>query len=120
MADFYAALPRQNDAAPLADFATALNIQAAELLAPAIIRDLGNADRPHRVRDRLTLRNQHIDLPQLRDDLFRLVTFPRHWSPPACLNTYLRVDPFSGGGSKRAIPQMNTSGADGCARLTEL
>src|SRR5262249_24862784 len=32
----------------------------------------------------LALRNQNIDLPQLRNDLFRLVSLPCHCSPPGC------------------------------------
>src|SRR5262245_34574751 len=32
----------------------------------------------------LALRDQNIDLPQLRDDLFRLVSLPCHCSPPGC------------------------------------
>src|SRR5262249_20880126 len=39
------------------------------------------ADCIHHV---LALRDQNIDLPQLRDDLFRLVSLPCHCSPPGC------------------------------------
>src|SRR5262249_17879661 len=39
------------------------------------------ADWVHHV---LALRDQNIDLPQLRDDLFRLVSLPCHCSPPGC------------------------------------
>src|SRR5262249_52277142 len=39
------------------------------------------ADRVHHV---LALRDQNIDLPQLRNDLFRLVSLPCHCSPPGC------------------------------------
>src|SRR5262249_50978906 len=61
-----------------------LRLQPAELLAPPILRpptppDAANSD-PHV----LTLRNQTIALPQLRDDLFRLVSLPCHCSPPGC------------------------------------
>jgi hypothetical protein len=37
------------------------------------------ADCVHHV---LALRDQNIDLPQLRDDLFRLVSLPCNYSPP--------------------------------------
>jgi hypothetical protein len=30
----------------------------------------------------VALRDQNVDLPQLRDDLFRLVSLPCHYSPP--------------------------------------
>src|SRR5437868_14704094 len=59
-----------------------VTLQAAELLAPAVIRHLADADRADRFRDALTLRGQHINLPQLGDDLFRLVALPRHHGPP--------------------------------------
>src|SRR5438874_7722255 len=56
--------------------------QPAELLAPAIIRHLAYPDRADRLGHALTLRGQHINLPQLGDDLFGLVALPRHCSPP--------------------------------------
>src|SRR5213080_3466206 len=65
-------------------------LQPAELLAPAIIRHLGHANLADRVSDILTLRDQNINLSHLRDDLFRLVSLPRHCSPPSCQKTYLR------------------------------
>ena len=34
----------------------------------------------------------HIDLAQLRDNLFRLVTLPGHFGPPLCPKTYLGMD----------------------------
>src|SRR5262249_15749887 len=61
-----------------------LGFQPAELLAPPIIRHLTHphlADCLHHV---LALRDQNLDLPQLRDDLFRLVSLPCHCSPPGC------------------------------------
>jgi hypothetical protein len=39
------------------------------------------ADCIHHV---LALRDQNIDLPQLRNDFFRLVSLPCHCSPPGC------------------------------------
>src|SRR5262249_13132857 len=39
------------------------------------------------------------DLPQLRDDLSRLVLLPCHCSPP-CVKTHLKSDHLNGGGSE--------------------
>src|SRR5262249_38071091 len=61
-----------------------LGFQPAELLAPPIIRHLAHPDLADCVRYVLALRDQNIDLPQLRNDLFRLVTLPCHCSPPRC------------------------------------
>src|SRR5262249_28719659 len=58
--------------------------QPAELLAPPIIRHLAHPDLANGVHHVLALRDQNIDLPQLRDDLFRLVSLPCHCSPPGC------------------------------------
>src|SRR5262249_25969533 len=53
-------------------------------LAPPIIRHLAHPDLADCVHHVLALRDQNIDLPQLRDDLFRLVSLPCHCSPPGC------------------------------------
>src|SRR5262249_15669265 len=55
-----------------------------ELLAPPIIRHLTHPDLADCIHHVLALRDQNIDLPQLRDDLFRLVSLPCHCSPPGC------------------------------------
>src|SRR6266480_1501677 len=55
-----------------------LGLQPAELSAPPIIRHLAHADLADCVHYVLALREQNIDLPQLRDDLFRLVSLPCH------------------------------------------
>src|SRR5204862_381002 len=52
-------------------------------LAIAVIGHLAHPDRADRLRHALTLRGQNINLPQLGDDLFRLVTLPRHCGPPS-------------------------------------
>src|SRR5712675_3610476 len=57
-------------------------LQAAELLAPAVIRHLAHPDRTDRLGHALALRGQNINLPQLGDDLFRLVAPSRHHGPP--------------------------------------
>src|SRR5262249_36131177 len=51
---------------------------------PPIIRHLAHADLADCVHHVLALRDQNIDLPQLRNDLFRLVSLPCHCSPPGC------------------------------------
>src|SRR5947209_2902623 len=73
---------------------TLVALQPAELLSPAIIRHLGHPDLTDRIGNALALRDQNIDLPQLRNDLFRLVPLPRHCSPPSCQKTCLRSDHF--------------------------
>src|SRR5262249_49765801 len=59
-----------------------LDLQPTELLAPPIIRHLAHADLADCVHHVLALRDQNIYLPQLGDDLFRLVSLPCHCSPP--------------------------------------
>src|SRR5262249_23733106 len=61
-----------------------LALQPAKLLAPPIIRHLDHPDLADCVHHVLALRDQNIDLPQLRNDLFRLVSLPCHCSPPGC------------------------------------
>src|SRR6476661_3500821 len=61
-----------------------LALQPTELLAPPIIRHLAHPDLADCVHQVLALRDQNIDLPQLRNDLFRLVSLPCHCSPPEC------------------------------------
>src|SRR5262249_9135621 len=77
-----------------------LGLQPTELLAPPIIRHLAHADLADCVHPVLALRDQNIDLPQLRDDLFRL----RFLTIALLLDakTYLKSDHFNGGGSLRA------------------
>src|SRR4029453_10732442 len=77
-----------------------MGFQPAELLAPAVLRHLGHADRADRVGHALALRGQNLNLPQLRDNLFRLVSLPSHLlRPPCCHKAYLRADHSDGGGS---------------------
>src|SRR6476661_1088972 len=78
-----------------------LALQHTELLAPPIIRHLAHPDLADCVHQVLALRDQNIDLPQLRNDLFRLVSLPCHCSPPECQRhtssrtTSMGVDQFS-------------------------
>src|SRR3954470_13024507 len=57
-------------------------LEPAKLLAPAVVGHLRHANRTNRVSNALTLRDQHVDLAQLRNDLLRLVSLPRHRGPP--------------------------------------
>lgn len=59
-----------------------IRLQPTKLLAPAVIGDLRHSNRADRLRDRLALRDQHIDLAQLGDDLLRLVPLLPHSAPP--------------------------------------
>jgi hypothetical protein len=47
--------------------------QAAELIAPTVIRKLRHADRANCFFDRSSLRQKNIDLAKPRNDLFKLV-----------------------------------------------
>ncbi|WP_425486046.1 TRAP transporter large permease [Limimaricola variabilis] len=55
-----------------------MGLQAAELLAPPVIRELRHADGAHGFRHRPALRYQDVDLPELPDDLFRLLLLLGH------------------------------------------
>src|SRR5437870_12706352 len=46
-----------------------LSLQPYKLLTPAIVGHLAHTDLPDRLRHALALRDQNIDLAQLRDDL---------------------------------------------------
>src|SRR5690606_4471973 len=78
-------------------------LQAAELLAPAIIRELRHADRANRLANRSSLRQQNIDLAQLRDDLFGLMLLLGHSNVLSNGSiAYFREDHFSGGRPERS------------------
>src|SRR5690606_18264700 len=91
-------------------------LQAAELLAPAIIRELRHADRANRLANRSSLRQQNIDLAQLRDDLFGLMLLLGHSNVLSNGSiAYFREDHFSGGRpdgctgkTARALPKPPT------------
>jgi hypothetical protein len=53
-------------------------LQPAVLIAPPIVRNFRYPYRSYGLRDWSPLAHQHIDLPLLRDDLFRRMSFPRH------------------------------------------
>src|SRR5262249_41881880 len=81
-----------------------LALQPAKLLAPPIIRHLAHPDLADCVHHVLALRNQNIDLPQLRNDLFRLVSLPCHCSPPGC--------------QRHTSSRTTSMGVDHCAKRT--
>ena len=81
---------RRRRRSPLASGADGSRVYPCERLLPrrpnhmqkdvlALSARCGGERRP-RFRDRTALRNQHINLPQLRDDLFRSVSLPCHSS----------------------------------------
>src|SRR5260370_32542017 len=53
-------------------------LQRTTLLTPAIIHPLGHPDLTNSIGNALTLRDQNVNLPQLRGDLLRLVSLPLH------------------------------------------
>src|SRR3974390_1288253 len=59
-----------------------IGFQPTELLPPSIERHLTHADLADGIGHARPLRDQNIPLPQLRDDLLRLVSLPRHIGPP--------------------------------------
>src|SRR5690606_23606477 len=68
--------------------------QATELLAPPVIRKLRHADQTDRFSDRTTLRQQNIDLAQLRHDLFGFVLLLGHSNVLLRLNSLLQGGPL--------------------------
>ena len=53
-------------------------LQRPALLAPAIISALGYPDLTGRIGNALTLRDQYVNLLQLRGNFFSFVSLPRH------------------------------------------
>src|SRR6478752_5073413 len=73
-------------------------LQATKLLAPPVIRELRHADRTNRFANRSALRQQHIDLTQLRDDLFGPMLLLGHSNVLSNGSiAYFSEDHFSGG-----------------------
>src|SRR5262249_28586314 len=89
-------------------------LQAAELLPPPVVGHLAHPDRADRFRYALTLRGQNINLPQLGDDLFRLVAPPWHSGPPCEQNhssgwtTSAGVDQSERDKSTSTLPEIST------------
>src|SRR6185437_1506551 len=80
-----------------------VRLQAAVLLAPSIVRDLGDPNRADRVRHWGSLCDQHIDLAQLGNDLFGGVSLLWHRDPHSARKPYFRMDHSTGGGSRRPM-----------------
>src|SRR5262249_38998401 len=97
-----------------------LALQPAKLLAPPIIRHLAHPDLADCVRHGLPLRDQNIDLPQLRNDLFRLVSLPCHYSPPWCQRhtssrtTSMGADHGLTSSAKRTAPGSSSCNSPSC------
>src|SRR5690606_19933139 len=77
-----------------------VTLQAAELLAPPIVCKLRHADRANRFSDRSALRQQHVDLAQLRHDLFRPMLLLGHSNVLLRLNSLLQGGPLFRGQTK--------------------
>ena len=75
-----------------------VGLQTPILPAPSVVGDLAHTDLTDRIRHAATLRYQDIDLAQLRDDVFGLVSLPRHEGPPACSSTTPGWTTSGGGG----------------------
>src|SRR5690606_36366123 len=71
-----------------------VTLQATELLEPPVIRKLRHADQTDRFSDRTTLRQQNIDLAQLRHDLFGFVLLLGHSNVLLRLNSLLQGGPL--------------------------
>src|SRR5690606_9607347 len=81
-----------------------VTLQATELLAPPVIRKLRHADQTDRFSDRTTLRQQNIDLAQLRHDLFGFVLLLGHSNVLSNGSiAYFREDHFSGGRPRTSL-----------------
>src|SRR5215203_4319161 len=76
-----------------------VGLQAAVLLRPAVVRDLGDPNRADRIRHRGSLRNQNVHLAQLGNNLFGGVSLLSHRDPPSAWKPYFRMDHSKGGGS---------------------
>src|SRR5262245_14062913 len=77
-----------------------VRLQPAVLVAPPVIRHLRHADRQDRIYQQRPLRDQNINLPQLRNDLFRLGFFAMQSSSLA--KAILQVGPLHWGWIKYA------------------
>src|SRR5690606_22685655 len=77
-----------------------VTLQATELLAPPVIRKLRHADPTDRFSDRTTLRQQNIDLAQLRHDLFGFVLLLGHSNVLVRLNGLLQAGQLFRGQTK--------------------
>jgi hypothetical protein len=61
-----------------------VDLHAAVLAAPAVIRLLAHTELPHHLADRLALRKPHLGFTQLADDLLGSVPLSlRHQIPPS-------------------------------------
>ena len=58
------------------------DLETAVFVAPAVVALLGELGLFARLANSPALRHEHIDLPQLRDDLFSTMSLPRHLQVP--------------------------------------
>ncbi len=81
--------------------------QAAVLLAPAVVRHLRHANRADRVPDALALRDQHIHLPQLGDDILGLCPFVPSVRPRPGPKAIPQGGPLSLGADQSGFDMLN-------------
>ena len=60
------------------EFLNLIPNHAAIQLPPAVVRLLDNTDLSDRINTRRTLTDENLNLPKLRDNLFRLMPLVRH------------------------------------------
>src|SRR3954465_11753737 len=73
--------------------------------------DLGDPNRADRVRHRGALRNQDIDLAQLRNDLFGGVSLLTLSDPPSALTSHTSGWTTPTGAAQAALPGSEVKGA---------
>src|SRR5690606_909983 len=95
-----------------------VTLQATELLAPPVIRKLRHADQANRFSDRSALRQQNIDLAQLRHDLFRSMLLLGHSNVLLRLNSLLQGGPLFRGQTRRRGSWPESSGHAISARFS--
>src|SRR3990170_8339903 len=76
-----------------------VRLQTTILLTPAVVRHFAYADRADRIGHALALRRQNVNLAQLGNNLFGLVSLPSHSWSSSGQKPYSESDHFSGGGS---------------------
>ena len=70
-----------------------------EVVAPDVVYMLGPQAHTRALGNAAALRKVHVDLAELGNDLFGLVSLLWHDGPPVCSSHNIRMDHFKGGGS---------------------
>jgi hypothetical protein len=87
-------------------------LKPAILVAPAVVCNFRHSYRQHRIRDWLVRCHQHIELPQLRDNLLCRLSFPCHLINPPWSKPHFREDHSKGEGqgTSRFRPMVPAQG----------